>query len=136
MIRPPPRSTRTDTLFPYATLFLSFCGILLAILPAAAPAHAEEIDWKAGKLGHLAPHIGTYRYDAVLGDPAVKATLEALVGADLAAVIATNLTAAGPNDFVGGHLVLRGIDPHPGGEEEALVIINNFDGPLRPHSLP
>src|SRR3546814_5809338 len=57
-----------------------FCGILLAILPAAAPAHAEEIDWKAGKLGHLAPHIGTYRYDAVLGDPAVKATLEALVG--------------------------------------------------------
>src|SRR3546814_4407190 len=26
MIRRPPRSTRTDTLFPYATLFLSFAG--------------------------------------------------------------------------------------------------------------
>ncbi|HEY9538987.1 MAG TPA: hypothetical protein VIS03_15445 [Kiloniellaceae bacterium] len=108
-----------------------FCGILLAILPAAAPAHAEEIDWKAGKLGHLAPHIGTYRYDAVLGDPAVKATLEALVGADLAAVIATNLTVAGPIDFVGGHLVLRGLAPHQGGEEEAIVLIKIFDGTLR-----
>src|SRR3546814_17697143 len=26
MIRPPPRSTRTDTLFPYTTLFRSFWG--------------------------------------------------------------------------------------------------------------
>src|SRR3546814_18875969 len=26
MIRRPPRSTRTDTLFPYTTLFLSACG--------------------------------------------------------------------------------------------------------------
>src|SRR3546814_2276007 len=26
MIRRPPRSTRTDTLFPYTTLFRSFCG--------------------------------------------------------------------------------------------------------------
>src|SRR3546814_7659003 len=28
MIRRPPRSTRTDTLFPYTTLFRSVCGIL------------------------------------------------------------------------------------------------------------
>src|SRR3546814_10553926 len=27
MIRRPPRSTRTDTLFPYTTLFRSFCAI-------------------------------------------------------------------------------------------------------------
>src|SRR3546814_13926289 len=27
MIRRPPRSTRTDTLFPYTTLFRSICGI-------------------------------------------------------------------------------------------------------------
>src|SRR3546814_19661987 len=27
MIRRPPRSTRTDTLFPYTTLFRSLCGI-------------------------------------------------------------------------------------------------------------
>src|SRR3546814_8684626 len=29
MIRRPPRSTRTDTLFPYTTLFRSFTGALL-----------------------------------------------------------------------------------------------------------
>src|SRR3546814_13264668 len=28
MIRPPPRSTRTDTLFPYTTLFRSICRII------------------------------------------------------------------------------------------------------------
>src|SRR3546814_17523124 len=32
MIRPPPRSTRTDTLFPYATLFRSSLAPLPAIL--------------------------------------------------------------------------------------------------------
>src|SRR3546814_4830356 len=30
MIRPPPRSTRTDTLFPYTTLFRSFAGAGIA----------------------------------------------------------------------------------------------------------
>src|SRR3546814_13696839 len=34
MIRRPPRSTRTDTLFPYTTLFRSFCAVLSTI---AAP---------------------------------------------------------------------------------------------------
>src|SRR3546814_14001192 len=48
-----------------------------------------------------------------------------------AAVIATNLTVAGPIDFVGGHLVLRGIAPHQGGEEEAIVLIKIYDGSLR-----
>src|SRR3546814_21157839 len=47
-----------------------------------------------------------------------------------AAVIATNLTVAGPIDFVGGHLVLRGLAPHQGGEEEANVLIKIFDGTL------
>src|SRR3546814_3592776 len=31
MIRRPPRSTRTDTLFPYTTLFRSQCGILVGV---------------------------------------------------------------------------------------------------------
>src|SRR3546814_14324714 len=30
MIRRPPRSTRTDTLFPYTTLFRSYCRVLPA----------------------------------------------------------------------------------------------------------
>src|SRR3546814_1008255 len=34
MIRRPPRSTRTDTLFPYTTLFRSLAGVLVANLEA------------------------------------------------------------------------------------------------------
>src|SRR3546814_13765920 len=36
MIRRPPRSTRTDTLFPYTTLFRSGVGAALAIVVACA----------------------------------------------------------------------------------------------------
>src|SRR3546814_4855922 len=34
MIRRPPRSTRTDTLFPYTTLFRSVVRIMLSMMPA------------------------------------------------------------------------------------------------------
>src|SRR3546814_19335639 len=40
MIRRPPRSTRTDTLFPYTTLFRSLAHGLL--LGAAVPAHLDQ----------------------------------------------------------------------------------------------
>src|SRR3546814_3453314 len=33
MIRRPPRSTRTDTLFPYTTLFRSLCSLVLPTSP-------------------------------------------------------------------------------------------------------
>src|SRR3546814_17810369 len=35
MIRRPPRSTRTDTLFPYTTLFRSVLGCPILVLPEA-----------------------------------------------------------------------------------------------------
>src|SRR3546814_13156484 len=38
MIRPPPRSTRTDTLFPYTTLFRSYDHLRDVIRRAAMPA--------------------------------------------------------------------------------------------------
>src|SRR3546814_4410222 len=49
MVRRPPRSTRTDTLFPYTTLFLSFvqcpeCGH--AASPAAEAEEADKPRWK------------------------------------------------------------------------------------------
>src|SRR3546814_10827917 len=43
MIRRPPRSTRTDTLFPYTTLFRSN-GLGLAAAPAPAPAPSYPQD--------------------------------------------------------------------------------------------
>src|SRR3546814_13197417 len=35
MIRRPPRSTRTDTLFPYTTLFRSWCGSVAQLVEQA-----------------------------------------------------------------------------------------------------
>src|SRR3546814_18628561 len=37
MIRRPPRSTRTDTLFPYTTLFRSWPPVAIGLLPTPAP---------------------------------------------------------------------------------------------------
>src|SRR3546814_20253233 len=45
MIRPPPRSTRTDTLFPYTTLFRSLLGARRAgCLRHVAAAQDEDAD--------------------------------------------------------------------------------------------
>src|SRR3546814_1327150 len=53
MIRRPPRSTRTDTLFPYTTLFRSLnCGISQrAILIACALSSSKliESDWRSAR---------------------------------------------------------------------------------------
>src|SRR3546814_15239488 len=65
MIRRPPRSTRTDTLFPYTTLFRSGqdCGI-----DDAQPVELSDADrWIISKLQKLeteaAEHFASYRFD-------------------------------------------------------------------------
>src|SRR3546814_11560893 len=46
MIRRPPRSTRTDTLFPYTTLCRSLCPSGASpVLPAAAPCKSMATFW-------------------------------------------------------------------------------------------
>src|SRR3546814_1011064 len=46
MIRRPPRSTRTDTLFPYTTLFRSVLGAIPLALASGAGAEARhQIGW-------------------------------------------------------------------------------------------
>src|SRR3546814_7713307 len=52
MIRRPPRSTRTDTLFPYTTLFRSMDE------PAAAPAD-PDCPPEHAKMGHCTPKAST-----------------------------------------------------------------------------
>src|SRR3546814_3037593 len=44
MIRPPPRSTRTDTLFPYTTLFRSACGQFRVRERAALEGHRQAFE--------------------------------------------------------------------------------------------
>src|SRR3546814_14393703 len=63
-IRRPPRSTRTDTLFPYTTLFRSAAAVLAAVQHGQLAAEA------------LQHHLG-----AVLLDPALVGPLAGLQGA-------------------------------------------------------
>src|SRR3546814_1350468 len=63
MIRRPPRSTRTDTLFPYTTLFRSPTLALTRTLLAPAPTTAAPDYWRinpevsgGGLFFDLAPH--------------------------------------------------------------------------------
>lgn len=103
-------------------------AVLFQLLSAAVP--AQDLDWKEGRLGHLAPYIGTYRYDAVLGDPAVDAALRTLAG-DAADTLVRNMSVRPPVEFVEGNLVLRGNAPHQGGSEEAMVLVKIYDGTVR-----
>ena len=112
----------------YRILSATLLAIASSVL--VPPEHAQEIDWKTGRLGHLAAYIGTYRYDKVLDDPAVRAALVSLGGTETD-VIVENLTVAAPIDFISGQLVLRGNAPHRGGLEEAIVLVRIFDGTVR-----
>src|SRR3546814_19096677 len=57
MIRRPPRSTRTDTLFPYTTLFRSWAGaahLIVFVMPAkagvSAPLRDPSLRWGDGSV--------------------------------------------------------------------------------------
>src|SRR3546814_4898796 len=63
MIRRPPRSTRTDTLFPYTTLFRSQrrrtqCGPVLSRIVAAPPLHGVRAGWWSRFEHDVFVHLG------------------------------------------------------------------------------
>src|SRR3546814_12338681 len=70
MIRRPPRSTRTDTLFPYTTRFRSLAATACHRAPDAVTFHATDnpenlADWGLFTIadGRLAPRTGLLTYD-------------------------------------------------------------------------
>src|SRR3546814_2593804 len=88
MIRRPPRSTRTDTLFPYTTLIRSsLLGAvpLLAQMPAAAPG-AKDISRVTGGTYHAdhhhtlvgwrVNHLGCNDYFGIFGDGTGTLTID------------------------------------------------------------
>src|SRR3546814_17052561 len=93
MIRRPPRSTRTDTLFPYTTLFRS----IALVLQRGADAEdiviaADHPDAAAGfqdALRFLQPRMG----EAVIVGKAVELVPLIIAGIDLAAVGAVKVAA-------------------------------------------
>src|SRR3546814_10367069 len=82
MIRRPPRSTRTDTLFPYTTLFRSTQGPQRAAFmldELCRMAATEDIPWKA-PIG--TPYVNTLsatRQPAFPGDLALEQKLGAII---------------------------------------------------------
>src|SRR3546814_17772082 len=64
MIRRPPRSTRTDTLFPYTTLFRSPEGRLLARIGERETGAGEDVRLEA--LDRLLEHRDVHRRDVPL----------------------------------------------------------------------
>src|SRR3546814_15124566 len=83
MIRRPPRSTRTDTLFPYTTLFRSTVGILIGLGSALAFASSGpvvkpllEAGWSLGaalllRMGGAALLLSPWLVRAIRRDPAL-----------------------------------------------------------------
>src|SRR3546814_11752718 len=83
MIRRPPRSTRTDTLFPYTTLFRSLDADLLAQFANQRIMRGlASLDFAAGKL----PLAGRDLADRTLRDQYASVRINQATGGDLAAL--------------------------------------------------
>src|SRR3546814_17123077 len=83
MIRRPPRSTRTDTLFPYTTLFRSGLALLLLLVDCLAELHRDLRE----RVGLFLHRFGIAAVDRGLGvgDRRFALTLER--GVDLVAML-------------------------------------------------
>src|SRR3546814_1537582 len=73
MIRRPPRSTRTDTLFPYTTLFRSVRAVLPGRVREHDPGQLPGLDLLHGRLAVAVPRLG---YPAAVGRWLVVAVRE------------------------------------------------------------
>src|SRR3546814_7487897 len=102
MIRRPPRSTRTDTLFPYTTLFRSYTASGSSLMASLVPGWAQE-----GGAEALAKR---------LQDPAMRAKIRAEMVPNLA-------RRAGPHA-----LMLRRFAPDPSLEGKRLDEIGAMQG--------
>ena len=98
--------------------------------PAAAQDEAtEKTDWKQGAWGHLSRYIGTYDYDAVLGDPAVDEKLSAMLGPEKDRLL-TNLTVHTPIGFENDCLVLSGNAEKVGNMQKAYMNVCLYAGKI------
>lgn len=92
---------------------LAGCLATLMALPATAEAPADDL---------LPRYANSYDTDPLLAEPFVAAELQALLGDRLPDLL-RNLDVRGPADVINGYLVLSGLRPHHGGEEEAIVCV-------------
>src|SRR3546814_14591197 len=86
MIRRPPRSTRTDTLFPYTTLFRSAPSLKLILPFVRTPTNLIKF---AGERSPFAPMMESWRKDFAAGGARRDLALaKVMVGSGIGAAIA------------------------------------------------
>src|SRR3546814_17497036 len=105
MIRRPPRSTRTDTLFPYTTLFRSLLDLQLDhMVEFAAPVAEDRIE-RVGLRGGARIAVEDHRdVAAKLVEPLADQPRDDCIGAEFAGVHhRLGLTAAQSEESGGGH---------------------------------
>src|SRR3546814_1402618 len=79
MVRRPPSSTRTDTLFPYTTLFRTQAAVPVPAVPAAAPAGRIAHHLGAGQHPDVSPIAATQAKLAFIGPFAAQAFIDPLL---------------------------------------------------------
>src|SRR3546814_11415207 len=79
MVRRPPSSTRTDTLFPYTTLFRTQAAVPVPRVPAAAPAGRIAHHLGAGQHPDVSPIAATQAKLAFIGPFAAQACIDPLL---------------------------------------------------------
>ena len=89
----------------------------------------QEVDWRSGKLRHLFQYVGTYNFEAIFDDPFVRRAMEELLG-DNVSHLRQNLKARGSIEIEGQYLALWGHKPHEGHLENAILVINVYDGKI------
>lgn len=108
-----------------------FLTVFLCGFANLAAVHAEDIDNKKGVLSRLAPEIGTYNSDKVLGDPSVSAELQRRLGTKGMAMLKERLVVQGPIAFDGTSLVLHGGMAHAADTDAAIVSVRPRDGQVQ-----
>lgn len=98
------------------------CALVLG-----APAVAQELDWKNGRLSRLTPLIGSYHHDVVFADAEVAGELAKVVSPETLKIVRRNLEVSAPIEFIAGHLVLSGNRPHHGDTDTASVWLSVYD---------
>src|SRR3546814_16878202 len=83
MIRRPPRSTRTDTLFPYTTLFRSSALIRLDVARVVVAFHLEDRGLPVADIDHARVLAGALDHPGGLGRQLAEVDARGLVGAML-----------------------------------------------------
>ena len=95
---------------------------IVMVFAEAVAARSHEATARA----MLAKYAGSYDPDALLKEPAVRAELQKLLGAQMNH-LEHNLNVKGAVDLIGQTLSVSGNAPHQGTEEEAVVCVSPFN---------